>query len=146
MSIVRWGPWENIASLHDRINRIFDETFPRPAPASAPSACDWNPVVDTYETDDTIVIELELPGIDKKDVEINLKDRLLSISGERCCHQEIREESYHRRERCYGTFHRTFILPAFVKPENIKAEFKDGLLKVKIPKPDETKPKQIRIK
>ena len=146
MPLVKWDPWGNIASLHDRIDRIFDESFPGTGQEGNPSACDWNPVVDTYEMGDAIVIEAELPGIDKKDVDISLKDRILKISGQRCYNLEIGEENYHRRERCYGTFHRSFILPAFVKPENIKAEFKDGVLKVKIPKTDEEKPKKILIK
>jgi len=145
MSLVKWGPWGN-ASEHNHINRIFDEAFPRTDQESGLPPCDWNPVVDAYEMDDTIIIEVELPGIDKKDIAINLKDRMLSIIGQRFFNQEIKEENYHRRERCYGTFHRSFILPAFVKPENIKAEFKDGVLKVKIPKPEEEKPKQILIK
>ena len=145
MPLVKWSPLEN-APEHDRINRIFDEAFPRTGQEKGLAACDWNPVVDTYEMDDTIIIEVELPGIDKKDVAINLKDRTLSIIGQRFFNKEIKEENYHRRERCYGTFHRSFILPVFVKPENIKAGFKDGVLKVKIPKPEEEKPKQILIK
>lgn len=145
MSLVKWGPWGN-DSAHNHINRIFNEAFPKTVQESGLAACDWNPVVDTYEMDDTIVIEVELPGIDKKEVAINLKNRMLSIIGQRFFNQEIKEENYLRRERCYGTFHRSFILPFFVKPENIKAEFKDGVLKVKIPKPEEEKPKQVPIK
>lgn len=145
MSLVKWGPWGNTSEDH-HINRIFNEAFPKTGQESGLAACAWNPVVDTYEMDDTIVIEVELPGIDKKNVAINLKNRILSIIGQRYFNQDIKEENYHRRERCYGTFHRSFILPVFVRPEDIKAEFKDGVLKVKIPKPEEEKPKQILIK
>ena len=145
MPLVKWSPLGN-ASEVDRINRIFDEAFPRTGQESGLPACDWNPVVDSYEMDDTIIIEVELPGINKKDVAINLKGRTLSIIGQRFFKKEIKEENYHRRERCYGTFHRSFILPVFVKPENIKAEFKDGVLKVKIPKPEEEQPKKVLIK
>jgi len=146
MSLVKWGPWGTIASLHDRIDRIFNEAFPETGQENKLAGCDWNPVVDTYDMGDAFVIEVELPGIDKKDVDISLKDRILSISGQRCYHTDLKEENYHRRERCYGTFQRSFILPAFVKPENIKAEFKAGVLKVKIPKTDKEKPKQILIR
>jgi len=146
MPLVKWSPLGDSASWHDRINRIFDEAFPRTGQESELAVCDWNPVIDSYEKDGVFIIEVELPGIDKKDVAINLKNRMLSIIGQRFFNQDIKEENYHRRERCYGTFHRSFILPVFVRPEDIKAEFKDGVLKVKIPKPKEEKLKQILIK
>jgi len=146
MALVRWSPWGNLATLQDRINRIFDEAFPKSGEESELTVCDWNPAVDTYEKGETITIEIELPGVDKKDVAVDVKDRVLSIKGKRSLDKEIKEENYYRRERCYGTFHRSFNLPAFIKPENIKAEFKDGILKVQIPKPEEEKPKQISIK
>ena len=105
----------------------------------------WNPAVDLYEKDDHFVIKAELPGVDKKDIAIDLKDRVLTLSGERSYENEVKEESYYRRERSYGKFQRAFTLPADVDSDKIKAEFKDGLLQIEVPKPEEQKPKQVTI-
>jgi len=105
----------------------------------------WNPAVDLYEKDDYFVIKAELPGVDKKDIAIDLKDRVLTLSGERSYENEVKEDSYYRRERSYGKFQRAFTLPADVDSDKIKAEFKDGLLQIEVPKPEEQKPKQVTI-
>jgi HSP20 family protein len=105
----------------------------------------WNPAVDLYEKDDYFVIKAELPGVDKKDIAIDLKDRVLTLSGERSYENEVKEDSYYRRERSYGKFQRAFTLPAEVDSDKIKAEFKDGLLRIEVPKPEEQKPKQVTI-
>ena len=105
----------------------------------------WNPAVDLYEKDDHFVIKAELPGVDKKDISIDLKDRVLTLSGERSNEHEVKEENFYRRERSYGNFQRTFTLPADVDADKIKAEFKEGLLKIEVPKPEQQKPKQVTI-
>jgi HSP20 family protein len=105
----------------------------------------WNPAVDLYEQDDHFVIKAELPGVDKKDISIDLKDRVLTLSGERSHENEAKEENYYRRERSFGKFQRAFTLPAEVDSDKIKAEFKDGLLRIEVPKPEEQKPKQVTI-
>ena len=106
---------------------------------------DWNPVVDIYDNDDAIVIKAELPGIDKKDISIDLKDGVLTLEGERSYDNEVKEENYHRKERAYGKFHRSFRLPENVDVDNIKADYKDGILKIDIPKPEEVKPKKVEV-
>jgi len=105
----------------------------------------WNPVVDVYDNDDNFVIKAELPGIDKEDIEIDVKDRVLTLKGERSSENEVKEDNYYRRERSFGKFERAFTLPADVDPDKIKADFKDGVLKIDIPKPEEQKPRQITI-
>jgi HSP20 family protein len=105
----------------------------------------WNPVVDVYDNDDSIVIKAELPGIDKEGIEIDVKDRVLTLKGERSSESEVKDDNYYRRERSYGKFERAFNLPADVDPDNIKADYKDGVLKIDIPKPEEKKPRQITI-
>ena len=105
----------------------------------------WNPAVDLYEKDDHFMIKAELPGVDKNDIKIDLKDRLLTLSGERTYDNEVKEENYYRRERSYGKFQRAFTLPAEVDSDKIKAEFKDGVLQIEVPKPEEKKAKQVTI-
>jgi len=105
----------------------------------------WNPAVDLYEKNDHFVIKAELPGVDKKDIAIDLKDRVLTLSGERSHENEVKEENYYRRERSYGKFQRVFTLPADVDSDKIKAEFNDGLLQIEVPKPEEQKPKKVTI-
>ncbi len=105
----------------------------------------WNPVVDLYEKDDRYVIKAEIPGVDKKDIKVDLNDRVLTLSGERSYDNEVKEENYYRRERSYGKFQRAFTLPADVDSDKIKAEFNEGVLQIEVPKPEEQKPKQVTI-
>jgi HSP20 family protein len=146
MNLVRWNPLGEMTAMQNRINRMFND------PHWLASRMDddtgmgrWNPAVDLYEKDDYFVIKAELPGVDKKDVAIDLKDRVLTLSGERSFENEVKEENYYRRERSYGKFQRAFTLPADVDSDKIKAEFKDGLLQIEVPKPEEQKPKQVTI-
>jgi HSP20 family protein len=135
-----------MTTLQDRINRVFDGPFFRIGGLNDDAVMGmWNPNVDLYEKDDNFVIKAELPGMDKKDIKIDLNDRILTLSGERSYDNEVKEENYYRRERSHGKFHRAFTLPADVDSDKIKAEFKDGLLKVVIPKPEGQKPKQVTI-
>ncbi len=146
MNLVRINPWREMTTLQNRINRFFDDSFFPTAMIDGELAIgNWKPVVDIYENDDAIVIKAELPGVDKKDVEVDLKDRILTLKGERSYENEIKEENYYRKERVFGKFHRAFILPVDVDLDKIKADFKDGVLKIDIPKPEEKKPKQITV-
>jgi HSP20 family protein len=95
--------------------------------------------VDIYENEDSVVVKAELPGVDKKDIKVDLKDGVLTLTGERSHEKEVNEDKYYRKERAYGRFHRSFTVPAEIDPDKIKAEFKDGVLKVEIPKPEEQK-------
>jgi HSP20 family protein len=133
-------------ALHNRFNRLFDDPFFRVGQMDDDGGMGlWNPAVDLYEKDDHFMIKAELPGVDKKDIKIDLQDRLLTLSGERTYDNEVKEENYYRRERSYGKFQRAFTLPADVDSDKIKAEFKDGVLQIEVPKPEEKKAKQVTI-
>ena len=146
MTLVRWEPFKNVSALQDRINRMFEDFFPRSSDIGDDlSTCDWQPAVDIYETEKSMVIKAELPGIRKENVSVEIKNNVITLKGERVADQEIDEENYYRRERCYGTFQRSFTLKDTVHPEKIKATFKEGVLEVEIPKLEEEKPKQITV-
>jgi len=146
MSLVRWDPFKNITTLQDRINRLFDDAFPRPAGEEEDLAvCAWRPLVDIYETDEGIAIQVDLPGVQKEDVSVEVKNNLLIIQGQREVNLAVPEERYYRRERSCGTFQRSFSLRTAIAPESIKASFKNGVLTVKIPRPEEDKPKKVSV-
>jgi len=109
------------------------------------STWSWRPFVDIYDNDNNIVIKAELPGIDKKDIVVDVKDRFLTLKGERSSENEVKKDKFHRRERTYGKFERVFSLPMEVDPDKIKADYKDGVLKIDIPKLEKQKPKQITV-
>jgi HSP20 family protein len=132
--------------MHNHLSRMLDEFFaPANAGEAGASLWSWNPAVDVYDKDDHIVIQAELPGVDKKDVAVDVKDGMLTIKGERSSDNEVKEEKFYRRERVYGKFERSFALPENVDPDQIKAEYKDGILKIEIPKTEDQKPKQISV-
>jgi len=132
--------------MQHRMNRLMDDFFvPTRNANRKDSLSDWNPMVDIYDKDDHIVLQAELPGVDKEHIEIDVKDRVLTLKGERFLDNTVEEDNYFRRERSFGKFERRFTLPVNVNPEGIKAAFKDGLLKVEIPKPVDSKPKQITV-
>ena len=146
MTIVRWDPFQNVSALQDRINRLFDDAFPRSGDIDDDmSACAWRPTVDIYYTEEALVLKAELPGVDKEDVAVEVKDNILTLKGERKTDQTIEEESYLRRERSFGTFSRSFNLRQNINPELIRAKFKNGVLEVTVPKPKEEQPKQVVV-
>ncbi len=146
MAIIRWDPFRNVATLQDRINRLFEDSFPRSRDIDEDiSMCEWKPSVDIYETEEGIVIKAELPGVNKEDVSVEVKSNILILKGERFVDKEIDEDKYYRRERCFGTFHRTFTLQDTVLPDKIKAKFRNGVLEIEVPKPEEEKPRQISV-
>lgn len=146
MQLIKWTPWREMAVLQNRFNRIFDGSFFRESSADDDlSLQHWNPVVDIYDNDDKVVIKADLPGLSKDDITIDLNNRVLTVQGERSVENEVKEENYYRRERNYGKFCRAFTMPAEVDLDQIQAEFKDGVLKIDIPKPKEQQPKQITI-
>ena len=148
MAIVRWEPFREMVTIQDRMNRIFDEAFR--ANRSAGSEEDyalaaWAPAVDIYEQEGNIVLKAELPGVDPKDVDVRVENNVLTLRGERKLDSDVKKEGYHRVERAYGSFGRSFTLPTVVDTEKIKAEYKDGVLRVTLPKREEAKAKQISI-
>lgn len=135
-------------SFQQRMNRLFEEAL---GPLAFPveeslSMTAWTPRCDVFETDNEIVIKAELPGVNKKDVKVNIENNMLTIQGERKFEEETKRENYHRIERSYGQFMRSFTLPAYVDTAKISAEFKDGVLRVSLPKVEEAKPKAIEVK
>ena len=127
-------------------NRLFDDFFfPRTMEDGGMLSWDWNPAVDIYDNEDSIVIKAELPGVDKKDIAVDVNDRVLTLKGERSANNEVKEDHYCRRESTYGKFERSFTLPADVDPDKIKADYKDGILKIELPKLEDKKPKQITV-
>ena len=146
MALVRWDPFRNVVTLQDRINRLFEDAFPRSRDIDDDvSMCAWRPAVDIYETENGLVLKAELPGVKKENVSVEIKDNVLTLKGERAEDKEVDEENYYRRERCFGTFQRSFNLEQSIQSEKIKAKFKDGILEVEIPRPDEEKPKKISV-
>jgi len=148
MAIVRWEPFRDLVSIQDRMNRIFDEAFHGGRHGGEEDWAlggSWAPPVDIYEKDGTLVLKAELPGVDAKDVDVRVENNVLTLRGQRNFDQETKRESYHRVERAYGSFSRSFTLPSVVDTQNIKAEFEDGVLQVTLPKREEAKPKQIQI-
>ena len=145
MAIVRWDPFRDLNMLQDRMNRLFDDAG-RPWRTDEPAATtSWSPSVDIFETEGEIVVKAELPGMDRKDIQLNLENNVLSLRGERKFQKETKDDNYHRIERSYGVFSRSFSIPATVDEERIRADYKDGVLKIVLPKKDQAKPKQIKI-
>ena len=148
MAIVRFDPFRDLMNLQERMNRIFDESYRGARTTGDDWALggSWAPAVDIYEHEGNIVLKAELPGIDSNDVDIRLENNVLTLRGERKVDHEVKQENYHRVERAYGSFSRSFTLPSIVDQEKIKAEYKDGVLELTLPKREEAKPKQISIK
>ena len=146
MQLIRLNPMRDMFGLRSPFNRFVDDRFyPAAAKNGEMKEWNWNPVVDIFEEKYTIVIKAELPGVDKKDINIDVKGRVLTLKGERSAENEVKEDNYYRRERTYGRFERAFTLPAEVDPDRIKADYKDGVLKIDVPKSEEHKPRQIAV-
>ena len=147
MAVVRWEPFRDLLTLQERMNRMFNESYR----GRGGSEDDWSlggswaPAVDIYEHEGNIVLTAELPGVDPKDVDVRVENNVLTLRGERKWNSDVQRESYHRVERAYGSFTRSFTLPNVVDTTNIKADFKDGMLRLVLPKREEAKPKQISI-
>jgi HSP20 family protein len=143
MALVRWDPTRELDTLQSDVNRVFDAFFgDRTANGTTRR---WVPAIDLVETDDHFVLKVDLPGLDKDDVEIEVKDGLLTVSGERKSEHEERKDGYHRVERAYGGFSRSLSLPPGVDADQVQADFEKGVLEVRIPKPAERKPHRVQI-
>lgn len=146
MELIKWNPMRDIFSFKHPMNHLFEDVFGTVVRGDSRSSL-WNqyPTVDIVDDDENIVITAELPGIDKKDIVVDVKNGVLTLKGERSFDNEVKEKRYYRRERAFGKFERVFRLPAEVDPETISADYKDGVLRINIPKADEQKPKQIAV-
>ncbi len=147
MAIVRWlDPFRDLSSIQERMNQIFEDALSRSRGREEGLRSGmWTPAVDIYETNDSVVVKAELPGVEKDQISVEVKDGILSLRGERKFEKEVKEESYHRIERSYGNFQRSFSLPVSVDQDKVTARFKDGVLEVKLPKKEQAKPKQIHV-
>jgi HSP20 family protein len=146
--LVRWDPFRDLVSIQDELSRLFGRTFGgSEAQALRPSGGGvWMPSMDVYETEDKIVAKLELPGIEPDHVDVSVEDSTLTISGTREFSDEVREESYHRVERRYGSFTRAITLPQTADTESVNANFDKGVLTIEVAKAEKAKPKKIQVK
>jgi HSP20 family protein len=146
MSLVRWDPFGNVTALQERINRLFDESIARSREVDDDMAmCSWRPTVDIFETPEGVKIRADLPGVGKENVEIEVKDNILTLKGDRPEEKNIDDDRYFRKERCCGSFHRAFALHTIIQPDTIKAKFKDGVLEILIPTPEDEKPLRVKV-
>ena len=146
MALIRWEPVRELNTIQSEMNRLFNTYFDAPVPGNGGHTLRrWVPAMDLVETENDFVLRADLPGIEEKDVTIELEDRVLSISGQRKSEHEERKEGYYRVERASGSFNRTLTLPEGVDPAAITATFDKGVLEVHIPKPEEKKPHRVSI-
>ncbi|HBO69040.1 MAG TPA: molecular chaperone [Deltaproteobacteria bacterium] len=147
MAIVRWlDPFRDLTGIQDRMNQIFEDALSRSRGRDEGMRTGmWTPAVDIYEKNDFVVVKAELPGVEKDQISVEVKDGILTLRGERKLERDVKEESYHRIERAYGSFLRSFSLPVSVDQDKVKAKFKDGVLEVELPKKEKTKPKQVKV-
>jgi HSP20 family protein len=143
MVVTRWEPLKDLMALQERMNKLFDETFSRGAQDVDVGA--WSPPVDILEQGDEVIIKMELAEADQKAIDIKVEGNALTIKGERELEEGTKREDYLRLERPYGAFSRSFSLPTTVDYEKVKASQKDGILRIVLPKKEETKPKQIKV-
>ena len=145
MAITRWRPFRDVVSVQDEMSRLFEDVFgQRPARVEWTDGV-WNPSVDVTEDKDSVVVKAEMPGLNKDDIKISVQDSILTLKGEKKQEKEEKEIDYHRIERSYGSFCRSFQLPTTVRADKIKANYKDGVLSIILPKTEEVKPKEIPI-
>lgn len=146
MANTRHDPFRDLFQLQDHLFRTFDQTYgQRGAQAERELAGAWSPLVDIFEDNDSITLKVELPEVDAKDVDIQVEGNSLTLRGERKMEKADQRDGYHRIERTYGTFARSFALPTSVDVEHITAGSKDGVLRVVLPKKAETRPRQIKV-
>jgi HSP20 family protein len=142
MTITRWDPFREVAALQNRVNSLFREMNDSDSPLTTAS---FVPAVDIYEDTKKVVLKLEVPGIEEKDLDVRVENNTLTVKGERKFEKEEKEENFHRIERRYGTFYRAFTLPSTVDTEHIGANYAAGVLKLELSKKAEAQPKQIKI-
>ena len=143
MAIVRWEPLRELTTLQNEMNRLFNSAFD--APTSDAPLRRWMPAMDLVETDDHFVLRADLPGLAEEDIKIEFEDGTLTVSGERKAEHESKNEGYYRVERASGSFSRSLTLPQGIDPEAVTASFDRGVLEVRVPKPEQRKPRRIEI-
>ena len=142
MAITRWDPFREVVALQSRMNSLFRDLNDSENPLTTAS---FVPAVDIYEDAEKVVLKLEVPGIEEKDLDVRVEDHTLTVKGERKFEKEEKEENFHRIERRYGSFYRAFTLPSTVDTESVGASYNAGVLKLELKKKPEAQPKQIKI-
>jgi HSP20 family protein len=145
MSIVRYDPFRDLRSLQDEVNRLFSTNLSRAFGDEGIARGAWMPNVDIYENKDQIVLEAELPGMNREDFDLSIENNIITLRGERRFEKKDDGDNYHRVERAYGTFTRSFTLPQTVSAEGATAEYKNGVLRVTLPKREEVKARRIEV-
>lgn len=145
MAIIRWDPFRDLITIREKMNPLFEEAVISRGEEKDLVSSSWTPTVDIFETENELVLSAEVPGINEKDIEIKIEDNTLTLRGERKFEKETKEENYHRIERAYGSFFRSFSLPLYINQDNIKAEHLNGILKIIMPKKPELKPRKVKI-
>jgi HSP20 family protein len=145
MALVRWEPAREISSLQSDINRLFNSFFDTPTGGNGGTLRRWIPPMDLVETEDSFVLKADLPGLTESDLNLEVEDNVLTISGERKAEHEDKHEGYVRVERAFGSFRRSLTLPEGVEPDAVKASFDNGVLEVRVPKPEQRKPRKVAI-
>jgi HSP20 family protein len=143
-TITRWEPFRGVSGLQEQVNRLYEDKLFR-GRAEDSALTTWAPAVDIYETENELVVKADLPDLDEKDLDVRIEDNTLTIRGERKLEKSVSEDNFLRVERAYGLFSRSFSLPNTVNANGIKAEYRNGVLNVHIPKREESKPKQIKV-
>ena len=143
--LTRWDPFREFTTLQDRMNRLFRDSFGPEGREESLTTSSFAPPVDVYEDEHNVTLKIEVPGIDEKDIDVRIENNTLTVHGERSFEKEEKEENYRRVERQYGSFTRSFTLPNTVDHDNVQANYEKGVLKIKLAKKAEAKPKQIKV-
>ena len=145
MTIVRWEPLRELNSLQSEMNRLFNNAFDTPAGSAGSAIRRWVPAMDLVESGEQFILRADLPGMSEEDIEIELEDGTLTVSGERKAEHDERGEGFHRVERAFGAFARSLTLPKGIDADAVSASFDRGVLEIRIPKPEARKPRRISI-
>jgi len=143
MTLMRWAPWQELETMNKQLGRLLDDGG---SGLAGEDATQWAPSVDIRETDDALLVQAELPGINKKDVKVEVHEGMLTISGERRYEKDVKEKNVHRVERAYGSFSRSFSLPSNIDGDKVEAKMKDGVLEVRLSKRETARPKAIEVR
>ena len=143
--LTRWDPFREFTTLQDRMNRLFRDSFGPEGREESLTTSSFAPPVDVYEDEHNVTLKIEVPGIDEKDIDVRIENNTLTVHGERSFEKEEKEENYRRVERQYGSFTRSFTLPNTVDHDNVQANYEKGVLKIKLAKKADAKPKQIKV-
>ena len=145
MSIIKYDPFRELKSLQDEMNRLFMTNLPRSVAQEDLATGGWSPNVDIYESENEIILEAELPGLSRDDFEVSIENNVITLKGKREFEKKEENDNFHRVERSYGAFTRSFSLPRSVSAENTTADFRNGVLRVSLPKREEAKSRRIEV-